>query len=120
VVYGDPRSLEQVFTNLISNAVNAMSGKGGALVIKIGMEDPLLDPPQLKITVTDNGSGIPDEIREHIFEPFVTTNKIHGTGLGLAITKRILIVHRGSINVESFPGGTIFTILLPILLGDVE
>ena len=79
-----------------------------------------MDPPQIKITVADNGTGIPDEIRDRIFEPFVTTNKIHGTGLGLAITKRILVAHRGSIHVDSFPGGTVFTLLLPILTGSSE
>jgi signal transduction histidine kinase len=70
------------------------------------------------ITITDNGAGIPDVIRERIFEPFVTSNTQQGTGLGLAITKRILIAHHGSIYVDSFPGGTVFTIKLPAISGE--
>ncbi|HZW02684.1 MAG TPA: ATP-binding protein [Anaerolineaceae bacterium] len=65
------------------------------------------------MTVSDNGPGIPDEIREHIFEPFVTT-KPQGTGLGLAITKRIINAHRGTIVPNSFPGGTVFHVMLPV------
>jgi signal transduction histidine kinase len=90
-----------------------MKTKGGSLAIKTSLaEDQEL--PQMEITVSDTGTGIPDEIRNHIFEPFVTTNP-EGTGLGLAITKQIITAHRGSIWVNSFPGGTIFHILLPII-----
>jgi signal transduction histidine kinase len=117
-VIGDARALEQVFTNLISNAVNAMREKGGFLAIKIDMQTVPEDPPQMIITITDNGAGIPDVIRERIFEPFVTSNTQQGTGLGLAITKRILIAHHGSIYVDSFPGGTVFTIKLPAISGE--
>jgi two-component system sensor histidine kinase AtoS len=117
LVEGDPRALEQVFTNLISNAVNAMRDKGGLLAIKIGPQDQPSDPPQWVITIADSGSGIPDEIKDRVFEPFVTTNKQSGTGLGLAITSRIIIAHRGSIKVESFPGGTVFSIFLPVFSG---
>ena len=113
-VNGDPRTLEQVFTNLISNAINAMKTRGGTLAIKTTLVEEK-DFPQVEITVSDTGTGIPDEIREHIFEPFVTTSQ-EGTGLGLAITKQIITAHRGSIWVSSFPGGTIFHILLPIAL----
>lgn len=111
-VTGDPRTLEQVFTNLISNAVNAMKTRGGSLAIKTALAENQ-ELPQLEITISDTGTGIPDEVRNHIFEPFVTTNP-EGTGLGLAITKQIITAHRGSIWVNSFPGGTIFHILLPI------
>lgn len=117
-VIGDARALEQVFTNLISNAVNAMREKGGLLAIKIELQTVPEDPPQMLITVTDNGAGIPDDILERIFEPFVTNNTQQGTGLGLAITKRILIAHHGSIQVDSFPGGTVFTIKLPAAAGE--
>jgi two-component system sensor histidine kinase AtoS len=117
-VIGDNRALDQVFTNLISNAVNAMREKGGLLAIKIELQTVIEDPPQMLITVTDNGAGIPDDIRERIFEPFVTSNAYQGTGLGLAITKRILVAHHGSIHVDSFPGGTIFTIKLPAVKGE--
>jgi signal transduction histidine kinase len=110
-VIGDQRALEQVFTNLISNAVQAMKN-GGLLAVKITSQCDNPSNPEVEITVSDEGPGIPDEIKDHIFEPFITTNP-QGTGLGLAITKRIVNAHRGSINVNSFPGGTVFQICLP-------
>lgn len=116
-VDGDPRALEQVFTNLISNAVQAMAKNGGSLAIKIEGIRPPGEHPQVMISVTDSGPGIPDEIRDHIFEPFMTTNP-QGTGLGLAITKRIVTAHKGAINVTSFPGGTMFQVSLPAIIGD--
>lgn len=116
-VDADPRALEQVFTNLISNAVHAMSDKGGTLSIKIGKLNTEIEPPQIELTVSDTGPGIPDDIRDRIFEPFVTTNP-QGTGLGLAITKQIITAHRGSINLNSFPGGTVFMIKLPAIMGE--
>ncbi len=116
-VDGDPRALERVFTNLITNAVQALSDKGGTLSIKIGKLNTEIEPPQIELTVSDNGPGIPDDIRDRIFEPFVTTNP-QGTGLGLAITKQIVTAHRGSINLNSFPGGTVFEIKLPAILGE--
>ena len=116
-VSGDPRALEQVFTNLISNAVQAMSSTGGSLAIKIEQTHPPQEHSQVVVAFTDSGPGIPDEIREHIFEPFVTTNP-QGTGLGLAITKRIVTAHKGSIAVTSFPGGTMFQVSLPAIIGD--
>ncbi|HEX2979390.1 MAG TPA: ATP-binding protein [Anaerolineaceae bacterium] len=115
-ISGDARALEQVFTNLISNAVQAMSSTGGTLSVKISKLDNEADPPQVEVTVSDDGPGIPDEIRDHIFEPFVTTNP-QGTGLGLAITKRIVTAHKGNIYVNSFPGGTVFHVSLPSIQG---
>jgi PAS domain S-box-containing protein len=111
IVEGDIRALEQVFTNLISNAVNAMSEKGGYLGIKIAQPGNKADQNYLEIIITDNGPGIPADIMEHIFEPFVT-GSYNGTGLGLAITQRIINAHKGRIEVESFPGGTIFKVYL--------
>jgi len=111
-VIGDWRALEQVFTNLISNAIDAMSQNGGILSVKVDVSSDTADRRQVEVAVTDNGPGIPDEIRGRIFEPFVTT-KSTGTGLGLAITKRIVTAHRGVITVNSFPGGTVFTVFLP-------
>ena len=113
-IMGDPRTLEQVFTNLISNAIQAMSANGkGTLGIKTAAHQGL-DFLTAEVTVSDSGPGIPPEIREHIFEPFVTTNP-GGTGLGLAITRRIVNAHHGTIEVESFPGGTIFHVRIPAL-----
>lgn len=110
-IEGDLRALEQVFTNLISNSVNSMSETGGSLSIKIS--NPNQDQSQkfLLVTLTDSGRGIPDEIKEHMFKPFVTGSQ-QGTGLGLAITQRIINAHKGKIEVESFPSGTIIKIYL--------
>ncbi len=116
-ISADPRSLEQVFTNLISNAVEAMTGSGGTLAVKIAPSDTITTPPQVEIIVSDNGPGISDELRDRIFEPFITS-KSSGTGLGLAITKRIVTAHHGSIGVDSFPGGTMFKVLLPAVKGE--
>ena len=66
----------------------------------------------VEISLADTGPGIPMEIQDKVFQPFFTT-RASGTGLGLAIAKRIIIFHRGNINLESFPGGTIFKITLP-------
>lgn len=110
-VMGDQRSLDQVFTNLISNAVEAMSKTGGTLAVHIKQADAITSRSMVEVTISDNGPGIPDDIRERIFEPFVSHNK-KGTGLGLAITKRIVMAHRGSISVNSFPGGTVFHVHL--------
>jgi two-component system, NtrC family, sensor histidine kinase AtoS len=117
MVDGDPRSIEQVFTNLISNAVDAMSATGGTLAIKIIKSMSAADRSQVEVTVSDNGPGIPDDVRERIFEPFVTT-KAKGTGMGLAITKQIVTAHKGSITVNSFPGGTIFRVVIPAHMGE--
>ena len=112
-VRGDSRALDRVFTNLISNAMDAMAPLGGGtLVIKISPLSQIPNIPQVEISVTDNGPGIPEDILEHIFEPFVT-NKPRGTGLGLAITKQIVTGHRGTIRADSFPGGTVFRVILP-------
>ncbi len=111
-VKGDWRALDQVFNNLISNAIDAMRENGGILSVKVSLSTLVSSHPHLEIAVSDNGAGIPDDIREKIFEPFVTT-KASGTGLGLSITKRIVTAHRGSITFNSYPGGTVFRIFLP-------
>ncbi len=111
-VQGDRRALEQVFTNLISNAVQAMQEDGGTLTIKAVVSSKSREKPRLLISVSDSGPGISEENRAKIFQPFFTTNP-EGTGLGLAITKQIIIAHKGTINVDSFPGGTVFHINLP-------
>lgn len=114
-IMGDPHELDQVFTNLIGNAVDAMSVHGsGALAIRIVKLPQIYSGrSEIEISVSDNGPGIPEEQREQIFKPF-KSNKQNGTGLGLAITKQIVQAHRGNIVVESFPGGTVFKITLPV------
>jgi two-component system sensor histidine kinase AtoS len=116
-VMGNIRSLEQVFVNLISNATDAMSKEGGTLAVKITEGPNVGGNPNIDVLISDNGPGIPEEIKKRLFEPFVT-NKAHGTGLGLAITKKIVTAHRGNIEVESFPGGTIFHVIIPSSSGD--
>ncbi len=112
LVKADPRAIEQVFVNLISNAIEAMEERGGSLNIKLVPASPQIIPTQCEIIIADTGPGIPDDVVEHIFEPFLTT-KSSGTGLGLAITKRIVTAHEGSIYVDSVPGGSVFHVLLP-------
>jgi two-component system, NtrC family, sensor histidine kinase AtoS len=119
LVKGDWRALEQVFTNLISNAIDAMRENGGILSVRTNVSDLVANRPQVEVTVSDNGPGIPDEIRDRIFEPFVTTKPM-GTGLGLPISKRIVTAHRGNITVNSFPGGTVFHVYLPVCEDDPE
>ncbi len=118
-IMGEWRSLEQVFTNLISNALDAMHEKGGILSVRASVIETAAKRSQLDITVSDNGPGIPEEILDRIFEPFVTTKPM-GTGLGLPITKRIITAHRGNITVNSFPGGTVFHVYLPVCEDDPE
>jgi PAS domain S-box-containing protein len=115
VVSGDYRSLERVFTNLISNAVDVMSGSGGTLSVRVGLKEVVNQQPHVEITFADNGPGIPDSMKDRIFEPFVS-NKPRGTGLGLAITKQIVTTHRGAIYASSFPGGTVFHVELPVAI----
>jgi signal transduction histidine kinase len=101
--------LNQVWTNLIDNAVDAMNGKG-ELHIRTSRE---LD--RVLVEIADNGPGIPGEILEHIFEPFFTTKGVgNGTGLGLETVRRIVREHGGEIAVESVPGSTRFEVRLPL------
>jgi signal transduction histidine kinase len=101
-----------LFINLINNAIDAMNKTGGTLAIRVGVSNSVMNHPQVEVAISDSGPGIPDEIREKLFEPFVTS-KSRGTGLGLAITKRIVTAHQGSISVTTFPGGTVFHVFLP-------
>jgi PAS domain S-box-containing protein len=110
-IRGNLRALEQVFSNLITNALQAMGEDGGNLFIKV---QPVQQDGHiyLEASVADTGPGIPKELQERVFQPFFTTER-GGTGLGLAIAKRIITAHKGTIRVTSFPGGTIFQVQLP-------
>src|SRR5581483_11547714 len=106
-VYVD--ELNQVWTNLIHNAVQALGGRG-EIVIETRVEGS-----DVCISVEDNGPGIPADIMPRIFEPFFTTKaKGEGTGLGLGIVKQIIDKHGGRIEVNSRPGATRFTVRLPV------
>ena len=102
--------LNQVWTNLIDNAVSAM-GPAGTLTVSTG-----LDRDCVFVEFGDTGPGVPAEIRERIFEPFFTTKPVgEGTGLGLDISWRIVVnKHHGDLTVESVPGDTRFRVRLPI------
>jgi PAS domain S-box-containing protein len=107
----DPRTLERVIVNLISNALEAMTD-GGTLSISI-VPVGSAENGMIELKVADTGPGIPSDKINRIFDPFFTTKK-DGTGLGLAISRRIITAHKGTIQVESFPdAGTVFTIHLP-------
>jgi PAS domain S-box-containing protein len=108
----DPRALEQVFSNLIHNAMQAMDTNGGKLVLRVRQNFPETGGHYVEISIADSGPGIPEDLRERVFEPFFTT-KTSGTGLGLAITRQIVTAHRGLIRITSIPGGTAFQVLLP-------
>ena len=107
--------LNQVWTNLIDNSIQAMDEKGELEIITAGKGDRIM------IKVIDSGKGIPDKVKSRIFEPFFTTKPVgEGTGLGLDNVRRIVENrHRGSITVDSQPGRTCFDICLPVNICDV-
>src|SRR5271155_4141506 len=101
--------LNQVWTNLIDNAIDAMGGEG-KLKIRTYREDDFV-----VVEITDNGPGIPDDVQAHIYEPFFTTKGVgEGTGLGLDTVQRIVKKHRGNIEVNSKPGDTRIQVWLPL------
>jgi signal transduction histidine kinase len=101
--------LNQVWTNLIDNAVDAMEG-AGTLTVRTGR-----DGDRMLVEIVDTGPGVPDEVRSRIFEPFFTTKPVgQGTGLGLDISWRIVVnKHHGDLRVQSVPGNTRFQVRLP-------
>jgi signal transduction histidine kinase len=105
-----PGELNQVWTNLIDNAVSAMAGEG-TLTVRTA-----LDGDHLLVEFRDTGPGVPAEIRDRIFDPFFTTKPVgEGTGLGLDISWRIVVnKHHGSLLVQSVPGDTRFQVRLPL------
>jgi signal transduction histidine kinase len=101
--------LNQVWTNIIDNAIDAMHGEG-KLKVRTYRDDNCV-----VVEIADNGSGISPEIEAHIFEPFFTTKGVgQGTGLGLDTVQRIVKKHRGNIQVSSEPGDTRFQVWLPL------
>ena len=104
--------INQVFLNLVTNAVQAMPGERGTLTLVTRREGD-----GVAVEVRDNGSGIPPDVISRIFDPFFTTKEVgKGTGLGLSISYKIVQQHGGKISVESHPGsGTKFTVWLPLI-----
>lgn len=104
-----PDELNQVWTNLVHNALQSMENKG-TLTLDIHQNDA-----QTVVFITDSGQGIPDDIKAKIFDPFFTTKPAgEGSGLGLDIVRKIIDKHQGQISVESEPGKTTFQVSLPM------
>jgi|GEM_PF-434470 len=103
--------LNQVWTNLIDNALDSVEvNKTGKITITTER-----DREFVKVTVNDNGPGIPENIMANIFDPFFTTKEVgKGTGMGLETVQRIIVKHKGSIKVKSVPGSTTFIVCFPI------
>jgi signal transduction histidine kinase len=101
--------LNQVWTNLLTNALDALEGRKGKIAIttrRLGHD--------VVVEIADDGPGIPDDLQSRIFEPFFTTKQVgEGTGLGLDIARRIVLGHRGMISVRSRPGSTVFSVSIP-------
>lgn len=111
----DQQKIERAVHNLARNAAEAFGEAGGNVTIGVERRKPTSpeDGGALLVTFTDDGPGIPEEIRGRIFESFTTHGKKGGTGLGLAIVRKIVEDHGGTVSVESEPGHTVFTIVLP-------
>jgi signal transduction histidine kinase len=120
MILGNAGELNQVWTNLIDNAIDAIeietdteTAEGGELHIVARQEES-----RVEVHIIDNGPGIPDDVRPRIFDPFFTTKAIgDGSGLGLDIALRIVRTHHGHIDVQSSPGRTAMRVLLPVSSG---
>jgi two-component system nitrogen regulation sensor histidine kinase GlnL len=121
-IQGDPHQLRQLFTNLMTNAFEAMGGKGHVRVV--AQQLPVEEEPttaadaqavaMIQVEVFDNGPGVPADVMDRIFSPFFTT-KPQGSGLGLAIVRKIVDAHDGRIDVSArAEGGTRFRVTLPV------
>ena len=120
-IQGDPHQLRQLFTNLLTNAFEALGGSGdihinGTTLATEEESAPGVEPagPMIQVTVSDSGPGVPPEVVDRIFSPFFTT-KPQGSGLGLAIVRKIIDAHDGRIDIGSRQGGgTTFRVTLPV------
>jgi two-component system nitrogen regulation sensor histidine kinase GlnL len=119
-IQGDPHQIRQIFTNLLTNAFEALSGKGTVrLSAAVLAEEPVSGAdqqtgPMIQIEVTDDGPGVPADVMDRIFSPFFTT-KPQGSGLGLAIVRKIVDAHDGRIDVSApAGGGTRFRVTIPV------
>ena len=120
---GNRDLLIQAFLNLVKNAAEAAPAEGGEIVLStqyqhgirlaVAGSDSRVHLP-LVVSVTDNGEGIPEDLRNHLFDPFVST-KHNGTGLGLALVAKVVGDHGGVIEFESTPRGTVFRVYLPMV-----
>ncbi|WP_373551056.1 sensor histidine kinase [Haliscomenobacter sp.] len=105
-----PGQINQVWTNLIDNAIDAIPATNGVLKVHTYTKNH-----KAVVDIIDNGAGIPETVLSKIFDPFFTTKEVgKGTGMGLEITRRIVLKHHGELNVKSKPGETIFSVCLPL------
>jgi len=122
-VHGNRDLLVQAFLNLVKNAAEALPGSTGEIVLttayRLGLR--LAGPGgegrrhlPLMVSVSDNGSGIPEDLRPYLFDPFVTSKR-NGTGLGLALVAKVVGDHGGVIEFDSQPGRTVFRVFLPVV-----
>ncbi|MEO5347299.1 MAG: ATP-binding protein [Magnetococcus sp. YQC-9] len=116
-VRGDRDQLIQLFLNLVKNGMQAAGPEGKVRILTRFSQRTRMESGRrrrhIEVEVRDNGSGVPEEMRQRIFLPFVST-KASGTGLGLAICQKIIQAHGGQLEMESMPGNTIFRVLLPV------
>ena len=117
LVVGSGGELNQVWTNLLDNAADAVRGDAGSrITVAVSAADA-----EVVVAIENDGPGIPDDVQARLFEPFFTTKAVGaGTGLGLDIARRIVEAHRGAIAVDSEPGRTRFTVRLPASQTSVE
>jgi len=108
-IFVDPKSIYRCMLNLLTNAADAVPVVGGQIRIVARSQRE-----NVKINITDNGLGVPEEYRKKIFDPFFSTKGAQGTGLGLAVTQKIVQEHGGTLTVMDLPdGGAHFRVLLP-------
>jgi two-component system sensor histidine kinase PilS (NtrC family) len=111
VIEGDDVLLRQAFSNLVRNAIEACADSSGGPRILI---DGRVEGANLRVSVDDNGPGIPSTARDRVFRPFFTT-KGRGTGLGLALVQKIVVTHNGRVHASSSPvGGASLQVVLPV------
>jgi two-component system nitrogen regulation sensor histidine kinase GlnL len=126
LVHGNRDLLVQVFLNIVKNAAEAAAGADGEIILTTGYRHGLrLAGPggegrrhlPLMVAVSDNGAGIPEDMRPYLFDPFVTTKR-NGTGLGLALVAKVIGDHGGVIEFDSQPRRTVFRVFLPVVAQD--
>ena len=123
-VPGDAGQLTQVVLNLLKNAAEAAPPVGGVIMLKTAYRAGMKvrtgrgqhESLPLMVEISDNGAGVPEDLKPHLFEPFVTS-KGSGTGLGLALVSKVIADHGGVISCDSEPGFTTFRLLLPVAIG---